>query len=181
MKLTTDGYSHTNKECLLSCCYDKRMSQDVHKLAFFYQIKHQIESSISNLQGNLKPGSAVRGFNTNQQQSQRPTFEESEDDDEDESSASSFGGQRDSSSFGPPPSINFGDTERYKRGSQTQERFHKNDKNAGGKNTQKTFRQPLPKIQYNRPGKKLSIYIFNLEFELKLQKLFLYDYDCEHR
>ena len=125
-------------------------------LFFFSQIKHQIESSINNLQGNLKPGSAVRGFSTNQQQQQpqRPTFEESDDDDdEDESSANSFGGPRDPSTFGPPPSINFGDTERYKRGSQTQERFHKNDKNAGGKNTQKTYRQPLPKIQYDRPGK----------------------------
>ena len=133
----------------------------LNAMSTFLQIKHQIESSIKNFQ-NTNP--AVRGFNN-----QRPNFEETEDEEEEEETGngkgagsnggSSFGGD---SNFGPPPTIDFADTERFKRGSQTQERFHKNDKNSGGHDTQKTFRKPMQKIQYNRPGKTVKLLLMTL-------------------
>ena len=123
-----------------------------------FQIKQQIQSSISNVQGNINPG--VRGFSGNQQRpnfaendvkgftNQIPTFDDSEDEEED---SSSFGTPPQISKFGPP-TTDFADTERFKRGSQTQEKFHQNNKKAGGHDTTKTFRKPLPKIQYDKPG-----------------------------
>jgi hypothetical protein len=53
--------------------------------------------------------------------------------------------------------------ERYKRGSKTQEHFHKNDKKSGGHDTTKTFRQPLKQIQYSRPGKINNAATYYLE------------------
>ena len=94
------------------------------------QIKQQIETSINSAQGKLNPG--------NRGHSGRPNFEATEDEEE----ISSFG----------PPVVDFGDTERFKRGSQPHEKFHKNDKKAAGYDNKKTYRQPLQKIQYNREG-----------------------------
>lgn len=107
------------------------------------QIKQQIESSIHNLQGKLNPGEGPGGHTFGG----RPqTFG---DDEEDEEDNTNFVDKR-SPFRSPEPTTVFADTDRFKRGSHTNEKFHQADKNAGEFDSQKNFRQPLQKIQYNR-------------------------------